>query len=252
MIRKFKLHMSEFGEDRMIHVYLPRGYKKSRKRYPVLYMFDGQNLFRDEDASFGCSWRLIDAIQAQNRDIIVVGQECSHEGNDRLDEYGPYPFADFDAKQTFQGYGDATMKFFINELKPFIDQKFRTLPERETTWIGGSSCGGLMALYAQLVYSNVYSKSVVLSPFISPVEDYLYLEALYANLTGHNKMYISWGALEDGKHEFVNETRIISQITNLLQDKDIEFQFNVKPYGQHSENDWAQDCPIFLNFLFDE
>ncbi|MGM9947246.1 alpha/beta hydrolase [Floccifex sp.] len=243
--------MESFDEDRMIHLYLPDDYLTSNKRYPVLYMFDGQNLFSDEDATFHSSWHLAQAIEERQFELIVVGQECSHTGNDRLDEYGPYPFADFEAKEAFNGYGDLTMDFFIHELKPYIDEHYPTMPQRETTWIGGSSCGGLMALYAHIVYSDIYSKSLVLSPFVSPVEDYLYLEAFYSELMQDNQMYISWGALEEGKHEFVKETKIISNIVSILSQKGMKFHLNVKENGRHCEQDWAQECNEFLEFLFE-
>ncbi len=252
MIKKFSMHMSAFNEDRMIHMYIPDNYQDSGIQYPVLYMFDGQNLFLDEDATFHQSWNLADAIIEKNLDIIVVGQECSHDGNNRLNEYGPYPFADFDAKECFDGFGDITMDFFVNELKPYIDEHFPTNPDRDTTWIGGSSCGGLMALYAHMVYSDIYSKSLVISPFVSPVEDYLYLEAFYTEMKDINKIYMSWGALEDGKHEFVKETKICTNLVNLLQEKGVQFHLNVKPYGHHCELDWAKECFEFLDFLFDE
>ena len=77
MILKFDVYMHMLDTYRKIHMYLPDDYLTSNKKYPVLYMFDGHNLFYDEDATYGRSWRLIDAIQRNGKEIIVVGQELS-------------------------------------------------------------------------------------------------------------------------------------------------------------------------------
>ena len=252
MILKFDLYMSAFEEMRTIHMYLPHDYMESQERYPVLYMFDGHNLFNDEDATYGQSWRLADAIHRQKRKIIVVGVECSHEGYDRLDEYGPYPFADVDYMRSFEGHGDQTMDFMINDLKPYIDAHFPTLPFRETTWIGGSSCGALMALYAHMNFSEIYSKSLVISPFVTPTEEYLYINAFQCELCDENEMYMSWGALEDGKHEFSRVSNICMKLVSILKEKGMYFHINVKMDGRHCEEDWAKECDEFLDFLFDE
>lgn len=249
MILKFDLFMSRLNRNRTIHVYLPNDYLESRKNYPVLYMFDGHNLFNDEDASFGKSWNLGRQIAANKKDMIVVGQECSHEGNARLDEYGPYPFAD-EYFGTFQGKGEDTMHFFINELKPYIDSHFPTLPNREHTWIGGSSCGGLMAYYAAVFHSDIYSKSLVISPYFQPTEEYLYWNTENANIQLPSAMYMSWGAFEGSKHTFIRETKICTDLASKLIKKGVKLEFNVKPEGGHSETDWEQEVYPFLQFLF--
>ncbi len=252
MILKFELFMSLFKEKRMIHMFLPDDYLYSQKRYPVLYMFDGHNLFNDEDATFGKSWNLAASIMHAHRDLIVVGQECSHEGNDRLCEYSPYPFADEELQVLSEGYGDGTMHFFVHELKPYIDEHFPTLPQRETTWIGGSSCGGEMALYAGMRYNDVYSKSLVISPYLIPTADYFLMEASRTHFQQPSSFYFSWGALEGhGKHAFVQETKICTELANRLSKNGAQIYFNVKPEGEHTESSWEEETPEFLNYLFD-
>ena len=88
MYQKFECYMPPFHENRTIHVYVP----DTNKRYPVLYMFDGHNLFFDQEATYGRSWRMGDNLERLHRECIVVGQECSHHNNDRLSEYSPYSF----------------------------------------------------------------------------------------------------------------------------------------------------------------
>ncbi len=252
MILKFDVYMHMLDTYRKIHMYLPDDYLTSNKKYPVLYMFDGHNLFYDEDATYGRSWRLIDAIQRNGKEIIVVGQECSHEGNDRLNEYSPYPFYDTHFG-SFPGKGEATMNFLIEDLKLYIDLHFPTLSDRKHTWIGGSSCGGLMALYAVFKYSKVYSKAIVLSPYILPTLNMLMADINETYILHHTSIYLSLGAQEgDGMHEFVMETKGCTDLANLLLKKGVRIHFHVKPLGRHCEEDWEKESDQFLSFLMHE
>lgn len=243
--------MSALQKQRKIHMYLPDDYLYSQKRYPVLYMFDGHNLFHDEDATYGKSWNLAWHIIEGKKDMIVVGQECSHHGNDRLDEYSPYPFADAQLQVQLNGLGEETMDFFVNELKPYIDAHFPTLPQRETTWIAGSSCGGEMALFAGMRYRDIYSRSLVISPYLIPTADYFLMEADQTFFDQPSYFYMSWGALEgNGKHTFVQETTICTELSNRLQEHGSKVFFHVKPEGEHTESSWEEEAPLFLDFLF--
>lgn len=141
------------------------------------------------------------------------------------------------------------MHFFVEELKPYIDHHFPTLPDRDHTWIGGSSCGGLMAYFAGVFYSHIYSKSLVISPYFQPVEEYLYWDTERAYVHDGSCMYMSWGALEGGKHSFIRETKICTELANKLINKGVYIQFNVKPEGRHRESDWEKEASTFLNFL---
>lgn len=249
MILKFEVFMRRFGSNRMIHMYLPDDYLTSGKTYPVLYMFDGHNLFFDEDATFGRSWRLEEEIRKVGAELIVVGQECSHEGNARLDEYGPFAFYDSQFG-VFPGKGEMTMDFFIHDLKPYIDAHFPTRPSRRWTWIGGSSCGGLMALYAGYHHSDVYSRSLVISPYILPVVGPLMADVAASHPHLPSRMYMSWGAHEgSGMHSFIEETEACTSLADLLMDKGLMVRFNVKPQGEHTEASWQEEAPEFLRFL---
>ena len=91
MIVKRDFVYSPKGTNRPLHIYLPQGYESSQERYPVMYFFDGHNLFFNEDATYGKSWGLKEFLDTWGKKIIIVGMECSHEGEDRLSEYLPYP-----------------------------------------------------------------------------------------------------------------------------------------------------------------
>lgn len=136
-------------------------------------MFDGQNVFFNEDATYGKSWGVADYLDYTDTPLIVAAIECNAgANNERLVEYSPYRFDD-PTYGHFDGKGQATMSWFIHRFKPLIDQNFRTLPDRANTFIGGSSMGGLMSLYALLQYNDTYSRAAALSPSIWVAPDKL-------------------------------------------------------------------------------
>ena len=167
MIKKWSIRYPAVGgeEERRAYVYLPTMYDADPgRRYPVLYMFDGQNVFFDEDATYGKSWGVADYLDYTDTPLIVAAVECNAgANNERLVEYSPYRFDD---KQYghFDGKGKDTLNWFVHEFKPFIDANYRTQPDRAHTFIGGSSMGGLMSLYALLQYSDVFGRAAALSP----------------------------------------------------------------------------------------
>ena len=167
MVQKFPLYFPEGQEDRTIHLYLPDEYDYSDSRYPVLYMFDGHNLFFDADATYGKSWGIKDFLDHWDKPVIVVGMECSHHGFDRIREYCPYDIYSRFAGGRIHGTGGQTMRWVIEDVKPYIDSHFRTWPHREATAIGGSSMGGMMALYAVIRHNDVFSKGACVSNALS-------------------------------------------------------------------------------------
>lgn len=144
---------------RDILVYLPPSYTESARRYPVIYMHDGQNLF-DDATSFSCEWAVDETLETASRtgmEAIVVG--IPNMGAERSDEYSPF----VDARNG-GGRGDAYLAFIVETLKPVIDHDFRTQPEREHTGIFGSSMGGLISLYAIFRHPATFGMAGVMSP----------------------------------------------------------------------------------------
>lgn len=147
------------GNGRDIYVYLPPSYEASDRRYPVLYMQDGQNLF-DDSLAFGAEWQVdehMERLSSLGVEAIVVGVPNIGEG--RLDEYGP--FAD---PKHGGGAGDQYLDFLGQTLKPLIDQQFRTIPGCNATGIAGSSMGGLLSLYAFFTRPQIFGFAGVMSP----------------------------------------------------------------------------------------
>ena len=148
----------ELGNRREVVVYLPPTYGRSR-RFPVVYMQDGQNLFDPATAHAG-DWallRALDALAAAGHETIIVG--VWNAGEARIAEYSP-----FRDEKTGGGRGDLYLAFLIETLKPMIDRRFRTRPERAHTGIAGSSMGGLISLYGFFRAPAVFGFAGVLSP----------------------------------------------------------------------------------------
>ena len=168
MIKKWTLTIPELvgDEPRSAYVYVPDGWEDDPdQRYPVLYMFDGHNVFFDEDATYGKSWGLEEYLVFSEAPIIVAAVECSHAADyGRLKEYCPFRRCEMDGVGRLCGKGKETMDWFVKVFKKYVDNHFPTLPDREHTFIAGSSMGGLMSLYAVMEYNHVFSRAAALSP----------------------------------------------------------------------------------------
>lgn len=251
MILKIEFPISYLHEERTIHIYLPDTYLQDKKQYPVLYMFDGHNLFNDEDATYGRAWRLNEELKKSKKECIVIGIECSHHGNQRLVEYSPYPFFDPELGD-MPGWGQQTMDFIVHELKPYVDSHFPTIGDRDHTWIGGSSCGGLMALYAGIKYSFTFSKALVISPYIQPTYTQIQNDLHNTFIHPHTSFYISWGAKEeDNPQFFIEETHCCIEICNDLINKNVYVQMNARMNGSHCEKSWQEEAQDYLSFVFE-
>ena len=234
-------------KTRRAYIYLPDSYDiEPDKRYPVMYMFDGHNVFFDEDATFGKSWGMNKYMQETGKDLIIVGVECNPEGNGRIVEYSPFNYENA-AMGKIKGKGGIYMNWLINDLKPYIDAHYRTLPDRENTVIAGSSMGGLMALYGVCVFNNVFQRAACLSPslWISPGQ---VLEMVARSHILHDTcVYLDYGSLEIFNHAANAESLISSG--HLLLTKRVNLAFRIIPGGTHCEASWEQQIPIFMECL---
>lgn len=238
------------NRNRMLHIYLPDDYYNSDRRYPVFYYFDGHNLFVDSHATYGKSWGLADYLSSSGTEVIVCGFECGHEGDERLYEYCPYSLQNAFGGP-LAGIGELTMEWIVDEVKPYMDRNFRTLPERECTAICGSSMGGLMSLYAILRYNEVFSMAGCLSSSIGICMYQLEREIKKDIVDPETRIYLSYGTEE--MKAFRRRASLDSKnlrIQKLLRDKGIE---NVMVYeqkkGEHCERDWEKQNPIYFPFL---
>ena len=179
---------------------------------------------------------------------IVVAPECNHEGNKRLEEYCPYDSDWFDG---IHGTGKQYMDWLVNELKPAIDAKYPTLPDRGNTAIGGSSMGGLMSLYAITAYNKVFSKAACLSPSVRICLPQVKAELKKAKLAPDTRVYLSWGEKEGkGKHQLAQYTANALAVTRGLSGKGAEVYPYLQMNGKHCEADWRKQLGRCFKFLF--
>jgi predicted alpha/beta superfamily hydrolase len=155
-VSTFTIEAPQLGTQRKIWIYLPKGYESSKKKYPVIYMHDAQNLF-DRKTSFAGEWNVDETLDSLHAKVIVVGIE--HGNEKRIDELTPYRNEKYGG-----GKAEAYLDFIVHNLKPEIDSKYRTKTNAKNTVIFGSSLGGLVSFYALLKYPDVFGKAGVFSP----------------------------------------------------------------------------------------
>lgn len=258
MIEKRDFLYTPKGKNRPLHIYLPNDYDTSDRRYPVMYFFDGHNLYRDGDATYGKSWGLETFLDSWGKEMIVVGMECGHEGKERLSEYSPYSFGKFFLGPV-RGTGKATMDWIVHEVKPMIDREYRTYPFREATGIGGSSMGGLMSLYACVAYNHVFSKAACLSSTIFPCFGDVVRDIVGHTLDSDTRVYLSWGTEEAGgtrenpDEDWQSQTaRNHLAVEALLRQQNVDVRLYCQRFGGHCEADWEKQVPGFMNYLWME
>jgi predicted alpha/beta superfamily hydrolase len=248
-------HSPQLNNDRTIIVYLPPGYNThADQRYPVLYMHDGNNVFDARTSFAGVEWaadetaeRLIESGKIPP--LIIVG---IYNNADRMAEYTPFKDA-----RNGGGNGDAYLAFIVETLKPFIDQTYRTRPERENTGIAGSSLGGLISLYAPYRYPNVFGRAAALSPTL-PWGD----GAVIGYVKEHKppvaaKVWVDIDTPGPGQPAATPpgpETRLGREIARALEQAggkaDIDFHYEENPGGEHHEREWSKRFDKVLIFLF--
>jgi len=249
MVKKWEITIPELTgtKPRRAYIYLPDGWqKKPGKRYPVMYMFDGHNVFFDSDATYGKSWGMKKYLDEAKKQLIVVAVECNHEGNGRLREYAPFDFEN-EALGSIQSQGRKYMNWLVKKLKPQIDRDYPTLPQREHTIIAGSSMGGLMALYGAVCYNKTFQRAACLSASLWVDPDQVLQMIAGAKIKNDTCIYMDYGSVEMHNHE-ANASSLIAA-THLLLTKRVDLTFRVVPGGTHSEASWEKQIPIFMDCL---
>jgi predicted alpha/beta superfamily hydrolase len=232
----------ELRNRRSVDVYLPPSYSTSRRRYPVVYMQDGQNL-SDPAQAFAGTWELprtIDRLAAAGVEAIVVG--VHNVGTGRAAEYSP-----FRDSRHGGGRGHRYVQFIARTLKPRIDRRFRSEPGRESTVIGGSSMGGLIALYAFVRHARLFGHALVMSPALW-FGDRRVFPFVERSLTApHGRLYVDVGTAEG-----VVALRDARRLHRLLAAKGYgpsRLRYVEAAGAPHAESAWGERLPDALRFL---
>ncbi|MDQ4079693.1 MAG: alpha/beta hydrolase-fold protein [Gemmatimonadota bacterium] len=236
--------------DHTLLVYRPPGYAEDRvRRFPVLYLHDGQNLFEGATAFVpGQDWRVSDTAEelihaGVIEPLIIVG--IYNTGIRRVDEYTPTR----DRRQGAGGNAALYGRMLTEELKPFIDNRYRTLPDSTNTGLGGSSLGGLVTLYLGLQHPGVYGKLAVLSPSIWWDNRVILNLVRMTEPKPRLRIWLDIGTGEGGRH--VRDARELRD--ELLKAGWVlgsDLVYAEIPEAGHNEAAWAARVGPFLQFLF--
>ena len=250
--RKHQNFRSRFlKHDRDVLVYLPPDYEKNKqRRYPVLYLHDGQNLF-DGKTSFGQEWRVDETAQhlietGAIEPLIIVGV---YNTGARTDEYTP----NNDPKYKVGGLADRYGRMLTEELKPFIDANYHTLPDASHTGLGGSSLGGLVTLYLAMNYPNTFGRIAVISPSVWWGDKHI-LKAVHALPKKLPcRIWLDMGTNEGGD-EAAEHLHNARQLRDELLTKGWKlgselYYFEAAGAG-HTESAWADRMDLILRYLF--
>lgn len=233
-------------EKRRIHLYLPKAYEEDpQARFPVMYMFDGQNVFLDQEASFGKSWGMYQYMNNAQTQLIIVGVECSKTS--RMAEYSPFTHDNGMNGERVYARGRTYMNWLTGVLKPMIDRKYRTLPDRENTIIAGSSMGGLMSLYAALNYNHVFSRAACLSASLWVHPGKVMHMIRSAQISPDTCIYLDYGTEEIANHP--ENPKVLFDACQALLYQGVNLAFRIVPGGSHCEASWEKQVPVFMKCL---
>lgn len=251
----------QLGLSRRIWIYLPKDYTASDKRYPVIYMQDGQDLF-DENTSAGrigpLEWGVDETIDASEKPSIVVAVAHDDDKTKRIQEYFVRPNPDYP-----QVEGPLYLDFIVSTLKPYIDQNYRTLPDKEHTVLAGSSMGGLLTFYGGLLYPEVFGALGVFSPSIWQDHENIFREIADIQLTAEEKSR-HYHAIKSQAYFFYaggNENRAKPDGSFVRMDEDVqkaieafrpyqsEIEVSINPDGRHGAWYWRLAFPLFYDWL---
>ncbi|MEM1009688.1 MAG: alpha/beta hydrolase-fold protein, partial [Myxococcota bacterium] len=232
-------------QPRDVLVWLPPNYQaQTQQRYPVLYMHDGQNLFDPTTSYVGIDWEIDQCIQQLTTEqriqtpIVVALQNTS----DRLEEYAPTP----------KGY--AYMDFIVQHVKPFVDQRYRTLPRREHTATMGSSMGGLAAFLLAWCHDQTFSKAACLSPvFLNEHDPQVDVCQWVDDFEGTRKdiqLYIDNGEKDVEYKLMPGCKRMLKNLQKRGYQIGRELEWFLDQDAHHHEGAWAARAWRPISFLF--
>lgn len=231
--------MPQLNRTRRIWIYLPTDYNQSNKKYGVLYMHDGQNLF-DDATSYSGEWGVdeyLDSIFLKGKkQVIVVG--IDNGLSKRMSEYNPWEFQNFG-----KGEGDLYVDFLVQTLKPFIDKNYKTFTGKKNTFIAGSSMGGLISLVAVLKYPTVFGGAGIFSPAFWTASGIDGLVNARAKKLSSKLFFYAGG--KEGENMIPDMMRIEKLIRTSSKSPVKEL---IDPKASHNEAAWRKYFPAFYEW----
>jgi predicted alpha/beta superfamily hydrolase len=229
----------QLQNQRDILVLLPPSYhQEAGKRYPVIYMQDGQNLFDRATGFAGNEWEVDETmlkLADEGLEAIIVGLPNTPQ---RFPEYNPFP-------HTWGGRGDSYLTFIVETVKPLVDQAFRTRLERQHTGLMGSSMGGLISLYGFFQRSDVFGLAGVMSPSLWVGAGAIYRYVAQQPFVA-GKIYLDNGTREQSAR------KMNAELVHKGYTSGRDLLYVAEPDGEHHEAAWARRLPDALRFLLSD
>ena len=250
-----RLHTAEtlplLRAARNLVIFVPPGYdSEEERRYPVLYLHDGQNLFDPKTAFLGNDWGLAEVAEemiqtSRIEPVIIVG--IYNGGEDRIREYTPVR-----DRRGNGGGARAYGKWIVQDLKPFIDREYRTLPDKMNTGLGGSSLGGLVTLYLGLQYPRVFGKLIVMSPSIWWAQRAIFKDVKKLREKLRLRIWLDTGTCEGQRPEdcLKNTKELCSTLVKKGWQLGRDLAYVEDEGAGHDEKAWGFRMRHALQFLF--
>jgi len=235
-----KFDMPQLGRQRRVWIYLPADYAASKRKYPVIYMHDGQNLFDAYTSGYG-EWGIDEILDKMpdKEESIIVG--IDHGGEYRITEYDPY-----DSKYG-KGRGGDYVDFLAKTLKPYVDGHYRTETDARHTTIAGSSMGGLISMYAALKYPDVFGNAGIFSPAFWIAAPDIYKYAQQHKLPAYSRFYFVCGDAESDS--MVADMQKMADIIHAEGKNPEKAPVVIIKGASHNEKQWNGDFPGFYVWL---
>jgi len=255
-LRLHEFQSRVFRNTRFLRVWLPPNYddaENSGRRYPVLYLNDGQNLFEAASSYAGVEWQVDETADRLIREggvppMIIVG--IDHAGKDRIREYMPHRSMN---PMMLRVQGRYYPDFLIKEVMPFVGRNYRVAAGPENTGLGGSSLGALIALYTAMVRPGVIGRSLVESPSLWVSHRQTIKESRSVRIWPE-RIYLGVGTAEAGSAErsrsVVDDVRELAAILRRAVLSEKRLRLVIQDGAGHNEAAWAERFPEALRFLY--
>jgi predicted alpha/beta superfamily hydrolase len=237
----FTIEATQLNTTKKIWVYLPKNYAASKKKYPVIYMQDGQNLF-DSKTAYAGEWNIDETLDSINAQVIVIGIE--NGGEKRMDELTPFKNEKYGG-----GNADLYLDFMVKTLKPYVDKTYRTRTNVNNTCIFGSSLGGLISFYAAVKYQKIFGKVGCFSPSFWFNRKEIF-DLIEKTKTFKTKIYFLCGDSE-GDDDMIKDLNNMENIVNIkrCECKKLNKKVIIKG-GNHNEKLWREGFKKAYLWLF--
>lgn len=263
-VETFETELGYIDETRTIRVYLPENYDDTTARYPVVYMHDAQNIYVNEGAFGNCSWGVMETLgnmeASENfKGLIVVG--IDNGGERRFEDYSPWKntidHAGF-RRETKGGDGAQYARFVVNDLKPKIDQRYRSYRDKCHTAVCGSSMGGLISAYMAAAYPEIFGCAGIFSIaswFASENFEQFIKDSRFGT---EQRFFIQVGTAETVCPEEPDMPQLFIDVTmkyvHMLLEKGIPYSnicLKLDAGGEHCEKIWKKYIGNFFEFFMD-